>query len=215
MRGWSSWWWDALAVGGLIGVTVCAATGVTSEVDLAVRDWCDGHRPPLAYWTARVFNLLGQGWLLIAVTAAPTLYLVISRRSWRYVLPGLAAYLLSRAGTGLLKLWSDRAAPRADIMDGIADPVRMFHYDAGLSYPSGHVVNTIVWWGAFVLLLRQITRLPTGAERWLRYAPPAIVLATTTYLSFHWLTDGLAAIFLGLFTWRLFLRLPWDRMLSK
>ena len=39
---------------------------------------------------------------------------------------------------------------------------------------------------------------------------PAIVLVTTTYLSFHWITDGLAAILLGLLLDRILRRVPWD-----
>lgn len=219
---WRSWWWDVALLAGFAGTTWLVAAGVTHDLDIAARDWSDAHRPDWAYWMARALNLLGQGWLLMwVITGALTLYLAITRRNWRYVLPGLAAYVLTGAITGPVKLLTDRAAPHADtdIDNPVADPVLLFHYDKGVSYPSGHVVNAIVWWGVIVLLMRQIpaisSRISERSVRWIRFTPPIVILCTTTYLGFHWVTDGVAAIFLGLFTWRLFLRLPWPRILPR
>ena len=42
--------------------------------------------------------------------------------------------------------------------------------------------------------------------------PPAIVFCTTTYLSFHWITDSVAGLFLGLILTRLMARVPWDTL---
>jgi len=219
-RRWSSWWWDVLLVGGFAGFTAIVAAGWTDELDYAVRDWSRSHRPDALYWPARLFNYLGQGWLLMyIITGGLTLYLVISRRNLRYLAPAVAGYLLTSLITGPVKIWTARTAPNADIKDGVTDPVAFF-YDGPVraeSYPSGHVVNAIVWWGVIVLLIRQIpalsARLSARGERWLRIGAPIIVICTTTYLGFHWLTDDVGAVLLGVFTWRLFLRLPWSRIL--
>ncbi len=40
--------------------------------------------------------------------------------------------------------------------------------------------------------------------------PPVIVFCTTTYLSFHWITDSFAGLFLGLVLTRIMARVPWD-----
>jgi hypothetical protein len=76
------------------------------------------------------------------------------------------------------------------------------------------VANAIVWYGVIAVLLAALTagRLDPRLVRLVRLAPPAIVLATTTYLNFHWLTDGLAAILVGLFLDRLLARVPWDEL---
>jgi membrane-associated phospholipid phosphatase len=43
----------------------------------------------------------------------------------------------------------------------------------------------------------------------LRVAPPAIVFCTTVYLDFHWLTDSISGVLLGVFLYRLIARIPW------
>ena len=40
--------------------------------------------------------------------------------------------------------------------------------------------------------------------------PPVIVFCTTTYLGYHWITDSVAGLFLGLMLTRLLTRVPWD-----
>ena len=44
---------------------------------------------------------------------------------------------------------------------------------------------------------------------WLRIAPPVIVFCTTVYLNFHWLTDSIAGLLLGVLLARLLVRVPW------
>jgi membrane-associated phospholipid phosphatase len=80
--------------------------------------------------------------------------------------------------------------------------VEFFNRDATytMSYPSGHVVNAIVWWGVIVWLALKVARVPV---KLMRLAPPIIVFCTTIYLGFHWLTDNVAAVFLGLFLTRI------------
>ena len=50
-------------------LTVLLWQGRLLGVDVAVADWSAAHRPPVAYWTARVLNSLGQGgWFLMPAT---------------------------------------------------------------------------------------------------------------------------------------------------
>lgn len=211
------WWFDAVLVGGYVALTAALAYGHLLGMDLAVREWADAHRPAAAYWTARVFNYLGQGgWLLTPVAAALAVAVGLRARSVRPLLLVAAAFLLTYLTIGPLKLWSDRAAPSSTLPPD--ESVQVFNalppgeYD--LSYPSGHVANAIVWYGVIAVLLAALTagRLDPRLVRLVRLAPPAIVLATTTYLNFHWLTDGLSAILLGLFLDRLLTRVPWDQL---
>jgi membrane-associated phospholipid phosphatase len=209
------WWFDAVLIGGFVAVTAALASGLLLDLDLAVRDWVGGHRPPAIYWTARLLNYLGQGgWLLTPVALALAVAVGLRARSVRPLLVVGAAFALTYLTIGPLKIWADRAAPRSTLPP--EESVQIFNdlppgeYD--LSYPSGHVANAIVWYGVIALLLAALAagRLAPALVRLVRLAPPAIVLATTTYLNFHWLTDGLAALLLGLFLDRLLARVPWD-----
>lgn len=211
----AGWWFDLVLVGGFAALTAALASGLLLDLDLAVREWADTHRPPVAYGIARLFNYLGQGgWLLTPVALVLAAAVGLRARSVRPLLVVGAAFVLTYLTIGPLKVWADRAAPRSTLPP--EESVQIFNnlppgeYD--LSYPSGHVANAIVWYGVIGLLLAALAAggLTPALVRLVRLAPPAIVLATTTYLNFHWLTDGLAALLLGLFLDRLLARMPWD-----
>jgi membrane-associated phospholipid phosphatase len=213
----AGWWFDAVLVGGFVALTAALASGLLLDVDLAVRDWASGHRPRAAYWTARSLNYLGQGgWLLTPIAVALAVAVGLRARSVRPLLVVAAAFAFTYVTIGPLKIWADRAAPGSTLPP--EKSVQIFNdlpageYD--LSYPSGHVANAIVWYGVIALLLAALTggRLTPALVRLIRLAPPAMVLVTTTYLNFHWLTDGLAALLLGLFLDRLLGRVPWDEL---
>ncbi|MGW4501377.1 phosphatase PAP2 family protein [Micromonospora sp. NPDC004336] len=216
----AGWWFDALLLAGFAALTLALARGRLHDLDLAVSDWAYAHDPAPLYWTARVFNLLGQGgWLLMPVSGALALAVGWRRHSVRPLLLVAGAFVLTYLTIGPLKLWTDRAAPSATVKEPFLPPgeaVEIFNrLPAGaysMSYPSGHVANAIVWYGVIAVLLTALTagRLPPVAYRLVRFAPPAILLVTTTYLNFHWLTDGLAALLLGVVLDRVLHRVPWD-----
>ncbi|MGC5050292.1 phosphatase PAP2 family protein [Micromonospora sp. DT48] len=216
----AGWWFDAVLLAGFAALTAALARGHLLDLDLAVSEWAFTHDPAPAYWTARVFNLLGQGGgLLLPVSGALAVAVAWRRRTVRPFLLVAAAFLVTMLTIGPLKIWTDRAAPTASVKEPFLAPeeaVQIFNQlPAGaysMSYPSGHVANAIVWYGVIALLLVSLTagRLPVGGYRLVRYAPPGILLITTTYLNFHWLTDGLAALLLGLLLDRFLHRVPWD-----
>jgi membrane-associated phospholipid phosphatase len=200
-RARGGWWVEAGLVVAFALFTWVVASGLTNGLDLAVANWCLTHQPTVIYWLARGLNLLGQGSVLTIAGVALSLLLWRRIRRWIAFLPVVLAYGLTYATLGPLKIWTSRAAPT----DKGPDKVELFNHQAQwtLSYPSGHVVNAIVWWGVFAILLRKKSQA-------LRVIPPVIVLCTTTYLGFHWLTDGIAAILLGLLLDRLIHRFRWD-----
>jgi membrane-associated phospholipid phosphatase len=193
-------------------------------VDLAVRDWCDAHRPTPLYWLARGGNLFGQGtpltliclgiaalrawkrpWLgLDSPATEPRGDTPAGWRRWWPVLLVVTAFLLTYLTIGPLKLWTDRAGPHALV------PHPEHFGSGGQEYPSGHLANSIVWYGVLTVLLSPW--LPLVWRRVLRIGPPAILACTTVYLSFHWFTDTVAGIALGLFLDRLLHRVPWDNL---
>ncbi len=219
----AGWWFDALLVGGFVVLTLVLWHDRLLGVDTAVRDWCDAHRPTPLYWGARIGNLVGQGtplaviclglallrarerpWLGLDSRAAEPRTPAAGLRRWWPVLLVACAFVLTYFTVGPLKVWTDRAGPHADV----PHPERFG--SGGLEYPSGHLANSIIWYGVLVVLISPW--VPLVWRRVLRIGPPAILSVTTVYLSFHWFTDTLAGIALGLFLDRLLHRVPWDTL---
>jgi membrane-associated phospholipid phosphatase len=211
------WWFDATLLAGLVALTVALARGHLLALDVQVADWVDHHRPEPFYVTLRVFNYLGQGGQVLMSTSIVLAGLVAwRRRSVRPVLMIVAAVLLTSVTIGPLKIWLDRAAPH---FIG-PNPEILFNPAAegakAMSYPSGHVANAVAWYAVIALLLsallRSLDRPPLSPRAYLalRVLPPAIVFFTTTYLAFHWVTDSVAGLLLGLLLARLLTRIPWD-----
>ena len=212
-RPFLGWWFDLALVAAFAGITALLINGHLLTFDQRVADWAFAHQPGGAYWTARVFNYLGQGGqVLTPVALILTGWLLWRTRSIRALYPFVAAYVLLYLSIGPLKIWAGRAAPGFTGPDKTA----MFNpYASGssaMSYPSGHMGNTLVWYAVIALLTAALLRRPL--RRWetvaLRVAPVVIVFCTTVYLGFHWITDSIAGVFLGLFLARLLVRIPWD-----
>jgi len=188
---------------GFVGLTLALAAGWLLGSDVAVAHWVDAHRPGPLDLAARIGNYLGQGAVLTGIAAVVALFLGVRRRSLRPLLPVVVAFALTFGTLTLLKLLTERPAPHAPL----THPERFGL--GGASYPSGHLVNAIVWYGVLVLLLAQW--LPLPVQRWVRLVPPVVLAVTTVYLGYHWLTDTIAGILLGLLLYRLIRRLPEDR----
>jgi membrane-associated phospholipid phosphatase len=207
----AGWWFDGLLLAGFVAVTVALLAGRwLLRLDLAVRNASDAHRPPLAEHVAGILNYLGNGSPIAVIALVIAVVLAVRRRTARPVLPVLGAEILTYCVVGPIKLWTERAAPHQG-------PVELFGHPFGdmqfQSYPSGHLVNTIVWYGVIVALL--VTVLPPALARraWLiRAVPVTVVSLTTVYLGYHWLTDTVAGILLGVFLNRVMIRIPWDRV---
>jgi membrane-associated phospholipid phosphatase len=211
------WWFDLLLLAGFVALTVALARGHLLTVDERVADWADDHRPTPLYVLLRVLNYLGQGGQVLMPIAIVLAGLVAwRRRSIRPLLVFAAIFALTYVTIGPLKVWLDRAAPAFEGPDRL---VLFNDYASGLkamSYPSGHVANALVWYGVIAVLLnallRSLDRPPLTARRYaaMRVLPPAIVFCTTTWLAYHWITDSVAGLLLGLVLTRLLARIPWD-----
>jgi membrane-associated phospholipid phosphatase len=209
-----SWWPDLALVAAFVALTGLLAGGRLLGLDVAVADWSDAHRPAALYWIARVLNYLGQGGQVLM----PVALLLAAAVWWRT--RNIRPFVLFAAGVavtyltvGPLKIWLQRAAPHFTGPDRAV----LFNDAAvgslGMSYPSGHVANALVWYAVIAMLAGTLTGgLAPGADRALRILPPAIVFCTTTYLAFHWITDSVAGLLLGLLLTRLMARVSWDTM---
>jgi membrane-associated phospholipid phosphatase len=206
-RALRGWWLDGVLLAAFAALTAALAAGWFLGLDLAVRDWCDTHRPQVGYWIARVVNYLGSGTSLTVIALALAALIAWRQRSIRPLVLPAVAFVLTTGVILPLKDWTNRAAPRSELPDAVEIFNQLPVGEYGESYPSGHVVVAIVWYGVLVSLLAALVPIPPRLRTVIRLAPPLIVVLTTTYLSFHWLTDGLAAICLGLVLDRLIVRM--------
>ena len=195
------WWPDALLVAAFAGLTAALVWWPPLlEVDIAVRDWCDRHRPPPVAWLMRVLDYFGQGGPLIIVTVGVSFWLAWRHRTIRpIILAGLAPIVSTVLIVGL-KRWTSRGAPHQG-------SVRLFSGGGEDFYPSGHVSNGIVYFGVLAILLAPYLAVPV--RRVLQWLPGVLVVIGTTYLSYHWLTDSIGGYLLGLLIVRMLLRVPW------
>jgi hypothetical protein len=62
------------------------------------------------------------------------------------------------------------------------------------------VVNTLIWYPVVVLLAERALRRPLGGatRRAVLVVPVVVVFACVTYLGYHWLSDSVAGLLLGL-----------------
>ncbi|MEV6297887.1 phosphatase PAP2 family protein [Actinoplanes sp. NPDC051861] len=210
-----SWWPDVLALAGFVVISVILARGHLLDLDQRVADWAFANQPEPVYWGARVLNYLGQGGqVLTPVALILTGVLLYRTRSVRAVLPFAAAFVLTYLTIGPAKIFFDRAAPA---FTGPEKTILFNPHASGkyaMSYPSGHMGNVLVWYAVIAILVvallkRQLTRWEWFA---LRVAPVVIVFVTTVYLGFHWVTDSVAGVLLGLVLARLLERVPWDTL---
>ncbi|MEV4619299.1 phosphatase PAP2 family protein [Asanoa sp. NPDC049573] len=193
-------WRAALAlVAGFAVLTWVLAAGAFLDADLAVRDWSDAHRPEPARLVAKTVYFLGSANLIAAILLVVALLLAARDRTARPVLLVLVTAATSYVAVVPLKVATDRSAPHAPWPDA----VELFANDAGWSYPSGHAVNTMIWYPVLVVLVERALRrpLPTIVRRTILIAPVLIVSAAITYLGFHWLTDSVAGVLLGAALW--------------
>ncbi len=211
------WWFDLALLAGFAGLTVALAQGHLLTLDERVAEWFAGHRPTPVYVLLRVLNYLGQGGqVLMPITLVLAALVTWRRRSIRPLLVFAGTFVLTYLTIGPLKVWLDRAAPAFDGPDRLV----LFNPHASgieaLSYPSGHVANALAWYGVIAVLADALLRsydrpvLSGRAYAALRVLPPAIVFCTTTWLAFHWITDSVAGLLLGLILTRLLSRIPWD-----
>ncbi|ADD45923.1 phosphatase PAP2 family protein [Stackebrandtia nassauensis] len=194
------WWPDLALLLGFVGLTALLLwPSPLVSLDVAVRDAGQAALSPVPYWIARGLTYLGQG-LPLSIGCGIIAVLVARRhRSWRPVLLFASVYVGLAVVLGL-KQWFDRIPPRwpdpgnPPYVDAVG--AVLFGGDGGVSYPSGHLANTAVWYGLAIALVGE--RLSRRNRLLLLTAPPLIVLVAQTYLGFHWLSDQPAGYVLGL-----------------
>ena len=201
------WGLDAVLLIAFVALTAAlAARTPLVQWDVTIADWCDSHRPDVANAIAGVLNYVGQGSPLAVLALGIAAWRARQRQSVRPVLLVVATYVLINLVVAPPKVLSGRPGPHAKI----AHPEWLLGMGSGMSYPSGHVVNAVVWYAVIALLLG--TALPRPARLVVLLLPTPLVIATTTYLGYHWFTDDVAAVLLGVVIARMVYRVQWDEI---
>ena len=194
-------WFDWLTLALLVAVTVAlAAETPLIKLDIAIRAYADANRPVIAEIIATGLNYLGQGMPLTLLCLGLAIWQSRRLGTWEPVLPVVCAFTFTYVSIGAIKFFTDRGAPHYG-------SVLLFSEATGQSYPSGHAANVIVWYGVLTMLLSPF--LGIWPRRLLRYGPPILVAFATTYLGYHWFTDAIAGLLVGILVDRMLRRNPW------
>jgi membrane-associated phospholipid phosphatase len=200
----AGWWPDAVAAAAFAALTVALIrVPALLQVDIAVRDWVDSHRPPPVHWLALAMDHVGQGGPIMVITLIVGFVLARRDRSVRPIGPAGLAPILTTASIVPLKDFTERGSPHYG-------PVELFSGPGNTAYPSGHVNNGVVYFGTLALLLAPY--LTSRGRAALQWGPGFVVAIGTTYVAYHWLTDAVAGFLLGFVLVRLSLRIPWVRI---
>lgn len=133
---------------------------------------------------------LGARTPMVLLSCVAVAGLAWRRRTVRPVVLLAVALALVGVAVTVAKRAVGRSMPATDVLHGTA----------GQTFPSGHVPTAVVLWGLLAWLAaeyqlpRRLTR-PLGVLRWLA---PALVFVAMVLLDYHWLTDVVAGLALGI-----------------
>jgi undecaprenyl-diphosphatase len=154
--------------------------------DAAVSQWLAGFNNSFFDWLMNAISWLGKTVPSIVSVALVLVLLFIFRRRLESLLILLLA--LSHQGLTLLfKFLVDRPRPGGDLLAG------------GTSFPSGHVVYSVVFFGFLAYLAPRLIKWPWAA----RTAQVILILliplggVSRVYLERHWPSDVLGGLLLG------------------
>lgn len=168
--------------------------GPWHRADIVVADWIDGlglRDSPVPNAVLWLLTQTGGRATILVVVGLLTVYIMRERRVWQPALRVLGAFVLLTVVIYALKIGLGRTAPGhgASVL-----------YVDGRSYPSGHSANAVLWWGLAVWLVRSY-ELPGWVVRLftvVAVAAPVLTSLAMLALNYHWLTDVLAGLALGI-----------------
>lgn len=146
---------------------------------------------PILGFVAWLLSQTGGRAVVLVVVGALAAYIVRNRGTWQPFVRVLVALVLLTATVYAFKYGLGRTAPR--------HPDGSELFAGGQSYPSGHTVNAVLWWGLAVWLSREY-RLPAWVVRVftvLAVAAPIVSSLAMLVLNYHWVTDLIMGVAVG------------------
>jgi len=163
-------------------------THLDGSISRTVRNWGLRHRP-LPYDAVYALTALGARAAILIAFGPYVLALSIWARSIQPLLRFAVALGLLTGAVYAFKFGVGRSAP-------VIDAVHV----GGESFPSGHQPNAVLMWGLVASLAVEFG-LPARAVRILsvlRVVAPGLVFLAMILLDFHWLSDMVAGIAVGI-----------------
>lgn len=182
----------ALITIGFIGLSVMVALYPSMPIDLKVSHEIQEHQN--SFIDGLMYFISTPGYMpesvIIVTTTSLLLFLFKYKKAAVFTLITGAAGLIST----IIKALVNRPRPSKDL-------VRIFKETAQQSFPSGHVLFYVVFFGFMVLLMLQLEKIP----RWLKFTVIPISLffifgipVSRIYLGAHWFTDVVGGFLSGL-----------------
>lgn len=196
MRRPGAGWLALLGLFALVAATV--ELGWWSDLDRSINDWAAARRVSLPWNAAKMVFDLATPETALPITLA--LGLLVAWRRHRWWIAGDAAVRVGLVVASVLLLKPLLAVP---------GPTRNALGDHGGAFPSGHTTSTVV---CVALLLGWI-----GRPRWVggrvvvTALAVAVVAASVIYLNFHYASDVVGGVVLGLLIATLPLGVPLRR----
>jgi membrane-associated phospholipid phosphatase len=176
-------WVAAAAFGTLTGLV---ATGVPDGIDRAVLDFCRDHHHGWLATSAQHFTDVLSPAVDAAILGVGADYLALSRRRPRPFLVAAATGWAMATVVLVTKDWVGRPLPDAPVAP-----------DHGGGFPSGHTAAFLVCFGALAIVATtrrtRARRLALGVVG----GCTLLVAACLVYDGFHWLSDTLGSMALG------------------
>ncbi|MGY4538554.1 membrane-associated phospholipid phosphatase [Mucilaginibacter sp. UYNi724] len=182
----------ALITVGFIGLSVLVAIYPSMPIDLKVSEEIQEHHN--VFFDKLMYLISTPGFMPESVI----LVLGTSLLFFLYKYKKAAAFVLATGLTGLIstiiKALVNRPRPSKDL-------VKILYETTQQSFPSGHVLFYVVFFGFMILLMFQLDHIPN----WLRYAVGLLSILlifsipfSRIYLGAHWFTDVVGGFLLGL-----------------
>jgi len=185
-----------LAVG-FVALTAAVAAGATRGLDRSVASLLGGLWLESLHPLFQGIALLGGLELTALVTAGLGVYLW--RGGFRREVWALAAYPASGALEYVYKRQIPQAGPPLHHADGPSLSLLFFDSSAHYTFPSGHMLRTVLVYGLLAFVLYRL--VPAGRLRGL--VVPAVVAICAAmafdrvYLEVHWESDVVGGLLLG------------------
>lgn len=186
--------WIVFAIAAVVAVWVTADVvlrGPLTELDGAASDMFRGwglREKPWPYNAVYVLTVFGTRAVIVLVFAPYVLAVSWLRKTIQPLLRFAVALAMLTITVYACKWTIGRTAPTVDLLR--AD---------GESYPSGHAPNSVLMWGLVCWLAIEY-RLPERliqALRLMRYVAPVFVVTGMLLLDFHWVSDMVAGVAMG------------------